>query len=143
MLALRLGTTIARLKLKGIDGDLHKQWSMWFKSTIRAKPYQFLNNLLQVLHGCRQSVLWSVWFTPINGRNFYEFFNLNYWGYLIGRKTTSSPHDPNKLGYFHVLQWFFQLETMLWNKVNLELKSCTNCFLKLENMKLELLVIVN
>ena len=38
----RLGTTTARLKPKGIDGGLHKRWSMWFNSTQRAKPYQFL-----------------------------------------------------------------------------------------------------
>jgi hypothetical protein len=40
--ALRLRTTIARLKLKGIDGGPHKRWSMWFNSTIREKPYQLL-----------------------------------------------------------------------------------------------------
>ena len=38
----RLGTTAARLKPKGIDGGLHKRWSMWFNSIQRAKPYQFL-----------------------------------------------------------------------------------------------------
>ena len=43
-LVCRLRSTIARLKLKGIDGDLHKWWSMWFNSMIRAKPYQYLNN---------------------------------------------------------------------------------------------------
>ena len=41
--ALRLKTTIARLKLKGLDGSLHKQWSMAFNSTLRAEPYQFLH----------------------------------------------------------------------------------------------------
>ena len=38
----RLGTTAARLKPKGIDGGLHKRWSMWFNSKQRAKPYQSL-----------------------------------------------------------------------------------------------------
>ena len=81
-----LGTTAARLKLKGIDGDPHKRWSMWFNSTQREEPYQHLtyNELVrddlvplrwnvdtggrevkadrpfgepeQVLHGCRQLV---------------------------------------------------------------------------------------
>ena len=37
--ALRLGSTVARLKLKGIDGGPHKRWSMWFNSKQRAKPY--------------------------------------------------------------------------------------------------------
>ena len=37
---LRLGSTVARPKLKGIDGGLHKRWSMWFNSIQRAEPYQ-------------------------------------------------------------------------------------------------------
>ncbi|KAA0041230.1 hypothetical protein E6C27_scaffold128G001970 [Cucumis melo var. makuwa] len=37
---LRLGSTVARLKLKGIDGGLHKRWSIWFNSIQCAKPYQ-------------------------------------------------------------------------------------------------------
>ena len=35
----RLGSTVARLKLKGIDGDPHKRWMMWFNSMQREKPY--------------------------------------------------------------------------------------------------------
>ena len=38
-----LKTTAARLKFKGIDGGLHKRWSMWFNSKQRAKPYQSLD----------------------------------------------------------------------------------------------------
>ena len=38
----RLGSTAARLKLKGIDGGPHKRWSMWFNSKQRAEPYQLL-----------------------------------------------------------------------------------------------------
>src|SRR5258708_18187726 len=38
--AHRLGSTDARLKLKGIDGGPHKRWSMWFNSTQREEPYQ-------------------------------------------------------------------------------------------------------
>ena len=38
--AFRLGSTAARLKLKGIDGGPHKRWSMWFNSTQREEPYQ-------------------------------------------------------------------------------------------------------
>lgn len=41
--ALCLGSTVARLELKGIDGDLHKWWNMLFNAIIRAKSYQFLN----------------------------------------------------------------------------------------------------
>ncbi len=36
---IRLGSTVARLKLKGIDGGPHKRWMMWFNSTQREKPY--------------------------------------------------------------------------------------------------------
>ncbi len=38
-LVFRLGSTVARLKLKGIDGGPHKRWSMWFNSTQREEPY--------------------------------------------------------------------------------------------------------
>ena len=57
------------LKLKGIDGDPHKRWSMWFNSKQREEPYQALtltesarDSALssetgkQVVHGCRQLV---------------------------------------------------------------------------------------
>ena len=36
---IRLGSTVARLKLKGIDGDPHKRWMMWINSMQREKPY--------------------------------------------------------------------------------------------------------
>ena len=65
----RLGSTVARLKLKGIDGGPHKRWSMWFNSTQREEPYQGLTlseslrdealpsgTRKQVVHGCRQLV---------------------------------------------------------------------------------------
>ena len=38
-LVFRLGSTYASMKLKGIDGDPHKRWSMWFNSTQREEPY--------------------------------------------------------------------------------------------------------
>jgi hypothetical protein len=66
---LRLGSTLARVKLKGIDGGPHKRWSMWFNSMQRAEPYLALTcrepcrdmgvpqgARTQVLHGCRQLV---------------------------------------------------------------------------------------
>ena len=33
------------MKLKGIDGDPHKRWSMWFNSKQREEPYQILTSL--------------------------------------------------------------------------------------------------
>ena len=67
---LRLGSMVARLKLKGIDGGSHKRWSMWLNSRLREKPYPGLDmqrlaggnvgdaqvESAQVLHGCRQLV---------------------------------------------------------------------------------------
>ena len=65
----RLGSTVARLKLKGIDGGPHKRWMMWINSMQREKPYLVLTctescrdagvpsgAVTQVLHGCRQLV---------------------------------------------------------------------------------------
>ncbi|EDM85219.1 hypothetical protein RUMOBE_04218 [Blautia obeum ATCC 29174] len=40
-----MGSTFARMKLKGIDGDPHKRWSMWFNSKQREEPYQVLTSL--------------------------------------------------------------------------------------------------
>ena len=37
--AHRLGSTAARLKLKGIDGKEHNQGSMWFNSILSERPY--------------------------------------------------------------------------------------------------------
>ena len=64
----RLGSTAARLKLKGIDGGPHKQRSVWFNSMQREEPYLGLTCTrnpvkagprktgAQMLHGCRQLV---------------------------------------------------------------------------------------
>src|SRR3712207_8637925 len=41
---IRLWSTYASMKLKGIDGDPHKRWSMWFNSTQREEPYQRLTS---------------------------------------------------------------------------------------------------
>ena len=59
----------ASMKLKGIDGDPHKRWNMWFNSMQREEPYLVLTftegvgddsvpsgAVKQVLHGCRQLV---------------------------------------------------------------------------------------
>ena len=40
---LRLGSMVARLKLKGIDGGSHKRWSMWLNSRQREEPYPRLD----------------------------------------------------------------------------------------------------
>ena len=66
----RLGSTVARLKLKGIDGNLHNQWSMWFNSRRTEEPYPGLtfyrfslsemrDDLLEIRDG-RTGVAWLV-----------------------------------------------------------------------------------
>lgn len=49
---------------------------MLFNTMIRVESYQSLNVMYvtQVLHGCRQFVLLSVWLTPINERNPHHEF---------------------------------------------------------------------
>ncbi len=74
----RLGSTVARLKLKGIDGGPHKRWSMWLNSMQREEPYRGLTcpsylpervgsvrlDGAQMLHGCRQLVPLGVGLSP-------------------------------------------------------------------------------
>jgi hypothetical protein len=59
----RLGSTAARLKLKGIDGGPHKQRSVRFNSTQRAEPYQALTCGCKPvkagrLRGCHTGAAW-------------------------------------------------------------------------------------
>jgi hypothetical protein len=42
---LRLGSMVARLKLKEIDGGSHKRWRMWLNSRLREEPYPSLDML--------------------------------------------------------------------------------------------------
>ena len=60
----RLGSTAARLKLKGIDGGPHKRWSMWFNSTQRAEPYLGLTcrgNFVETRGPLRSSCTGAAW----------------------------------------------------------------------------------
>src|SRR4028118_1319423 len=61
--APRLGTTAARLKLKGIDGGPHKQRSVWFNSTQHEAPHLGLTwscTLVKAsrLRGCSTGAAW-------------------------------------------------------------------------------------
>ena len=64
----RLGSTVARLKLKEIDGGPHKRRSMWLNSMQREEPYQGLTCSCtsaekripsRVLHRCCMAVVSS------------------------------------------------------------------------------------
>ena len=46
---LHLGSTIARLKLNKIGGNLFERWNMWFNAIIHAKPYQRFKHSLRDL----------------------------------------------------------------------------------------------
>ena len=114
-----LGSTLARVKLKGIDGGPHKRWSMWFNSMIREEPYQglnvscidqrwsFLRTTYKVLHGCRQLVPWGVRLSPITSATPVVSCQQVMLGTLARlpvqteRKvgTTSNHHGPYVLGY--------------------------------------------
>ncbi len=50
---------LARVKLKGIDGGLHKRWSMWFNSMQREEPYQGLTPVRISLK--EESAVWNVY----------------------------------------------------------------------------------
>jgi hypothetical protein len=59
----RLGSTAARLKLKGIDGGPHKRRSVLFNSMRRAAPYQGLTSRCRApkgvgLRGCGTGAAW-------------------------------------------------------------------------------------
>src|SRR5262252_158828 len=119
--ARRLGSTAARLKLKGIDGGPHKRWSMWFNSTQREEPYQLLTCPVWVREigsfssaGRDTGAAWlssarvvRCWVKSRNERNPHPQLPAGEPGTLrklpvtSRRKAgmTSSPHGPYGLGY--------------------------------------------
>ena len=58
-----LGSTVARLKLKGIDGGPHKRRSMWFNSMIREEPYLGLkvSEFCRKVEGRKDTKLGAAW----------------------------------------------------------------------------------
>ena len=46
---IRLGSTAARLKLKGIDGGPYKRWSMWFNLIILVESYRSMKLFLSII----------------------------------------------------------------------------------------------
>ena len=123
---IHLGSTFARMKLKGIDGGPHKRWSMWFNSMIREEPYQGLNvewqlwkhillrTFYKVLHGCRQLVPWGVRLSPITSATpvvscqHVKMGTLTRLPTQVERKVgmTSNHHGPYVLGHTRA--------TMVW-----------------------------
>ena len=80
------------MKLKGIDGDPHKRWSMWFNSMIREAPYLLLTYLEpfrdeRVLLNQDTGAAWlssarvvRCWVKSRNERNPYHYLPARYGG---------------------------------------------------------------
>jgi hypothetical protein len=112
----RLGSTAARLKLKGIDGGPHKRRSVRFNSTQRAEPYQGLTCGCRPakaggLRGCRTGAAWlssaravRCWVKSRNERNPCGQLNTLTGLPAANRRKVgmmSSQHGPYALGYTH------------------------------------------
>ena len=112
----RLGSTAARLKLKGIDGGPHKRRSVRFNSTQRAEPYPGLTcscipGKPGGLRGWSTGAAWlssaravRCWVKSRNERNPRRQLDLSLAGQpLAGRKEgmTSSQHGPYVRGDTH------------------------------------------
>src|SRR3989344_4987284 len=55
----RLGSTIARLKLKEIGGNSHKRWIMRFNSTLSEEPHQGLKSSCKLQKRSRLRGCWT------------------------------------------------------------------------------------
>ena len=108
------------MKLKGIDGDPHKRWSMWFNSKQREEPYLLLTShsiegnasspsgeWRQVVHGCRQLGSGDVGLSPATSATLIVSSQQVKLGTLMRlpgitrRKVgmTSNHHAPYEQGY--------------------------------------------
>ena len=158
----RLGSTAARLKLKGIDGGPHKRWSMWFNSMIREEPYQglnaprqgvkalFLRTGCEVLHGCRQLVPWGVGLSPITSATpivscHHLVGDSNETAGVNQRKagTTSNHHGSYILGDTRATMASTKgSNRVTWSK-SIKTRLSSDWSLQLDSMKLESLVIAH
>ena len=135
---VRLSSMLARVKLKGIDGDPHKRWSMWFNSTQREEPYQVLTSRWpdgnasfssehrwQVVHGCRQLVSWDVGLSPATSATLIaSYYARGLWRDCRwqngGRWGWRQIIMPLMTWATHVLQWLVQSAAKRWRGANLK-----------------------
>ena len=154
-----LKTTAARLKFKGIDGGLHKRWSMWFNSKQRAEPYQSLQYTgsncyklsfgIQALHGCRQFVAWAVGLSPRTNATLLT----SVYFYTIPFHTASDIREEGEDDVKSAWPLWVGLHTCYNGEHKgmqdgnmeqiLNFRRSSDCSLQLENMKMESLVIVD
>ena len=152
------------MKLKGIDGDPHKRWSMWFNSKQREEPYQVLTShwpvrngtfpsgqWRQVVHGCRQLVSWDVGLSPATSATLIlssQHVMVGTLGRLPGitwRKAgmTSNHHAPYDLGYTRATMVTTKGRNPARVSKSQKGHPSSDWSLQLDFMKLESLVIAN
>ena len=156
----RLGTTAARLKLKGIGGGPHKRWSMWLNSMQREEPYQGLTCYCKLpkssrLRGCSTGGAWlssarvvKCWVKSRNERNPHVLLPAGHAGNskqtasVRRRKVgmTSSHHAPYALGCTHAtMAGTMGCETARWSQSQ-KAGLSSDWSLQLDSMKLESIV---
>ncbi len=138
----RLGSTHASVKLKGIDGDPHKRWSMWFNSTQREEPYQHLT-YNELVRDDLVPLRWNVdtggawlssarvvrcWVKSRNERNPYRMLPSLSWGLMRdclrragGRWGRRQVIMPLMCWATHVLQWLVQRAAIRRRGANLRM----------------------
>ena len=152
------------MKLKGIDGDPHKRWSMWFNSKQREEPYQVLTSFWphlnrcfpsgqkrQVVHGCRQLVSWDVGLspatsaTPIFSSQQVRLGTLERLPGITWRKvgTTSNHHAPYDLGDTRATMAVTEWGEPARGSKPQKGRPSSDCSLQPDYTKLESLVIAN
>ncbi len=149
------------MKLKGIDGGPHKQWSMWFNSTQREEPYQVLTSCDDARNSIflRDAETGGAWLSSarvvrcwVKSRN-----ERNPYGQLLRKRTlarlpltkrrkvgmTSNHHALYDLGYTRTTMALNKRsKTARWSKTQKQRPS-SDCRLQLACTKSELLVIAD
>ena len=160
----RLGSTAARLKLKGIDGGPHKRWSMWFNSKQREEPYLGLTYWCKPvetsapLRSASTGAAWlssarvvRCWVKSRNERNSRSQLPAVRPGTLGGlpalsrRKvgTTSSHHGPYVQGDTRATMAYTKCCQSAMTSQSQKVRLSSDCRLQLACMKLESLVIAD
>jgi hypothetical protein len=152
----RLGSTAARLKLKGIDGGPHKRRSVRFNSTQREEPYQGLTCACMArkrvsLRGWRTGAAWlssarvvRCWVKSRNERNPRGQLPMFLARLPAANRRkvgmTSSQHGPYVLGDTHATMVGTAGSQVVRRSESLKPDLSWNCGLQLAHMNVESLV---
>ncbi len=149
------------MKLKGIDGGPHKQWSMWFNSTQREEPYQVLTSCDAHRNMCflRDAETGGAWLSSarvvrcwVKSRN-----ERNPYGQLLRKRTlarlpltkrrkvgmTSNHHALYDLGYTRTTMALNKRSKTARRSKTQKQRPSSDCRLQLACTKSELLVIAD